>query len=81
MPLPLTFVRSQIVSKVSFSLQEAHSRMTATDWEAKASFSSMRPMSSIFRPAFSSAFFDAPMGPMPMMDGCTPTMAEATWRR
>ena len=49
--------------------------MTASAWQAKASFSSMRSMSASVRPACLSAFGIASTGPMPMISGGTPATA------
>src|SRR5439155_1226702 len=54
---PLTF---------TFSSSMPSSRMHASDWDAKASFSSTTPMSAGCRPAFSSAFRVEGTGPIPM---------------
>ncbi|MNL49490.1 hypothetical protein D3C87_1724280 [compost metagenome] len=44
-------------------------------WAAKASLSSMRSMSAIFRPDFLSIFWTVGTGPMPMIEGSTPPEA------
>jgi small subunit ribosomal protein S20 len=51
------------------------SRMTASTCAAKASFNSMRPMSSSVRPARFSALGMAVMGPMPISSGRQPVTA------
>ncbi len=53
------------------------SRWQYTDCEAKASFISTRSMSSIDSPVFSSSFWTAGSGPMPMIAGSTPTVTNA----
>ena len=53
-------------------------RAARCTWIANASFSSNRPMSSIVRPAFLSAFSVEGIGPMPMISGCTPAKANET---
>src|SRR3954447_22493734 len=67
-----------------FGLTLAGSRsssfMTARAWAAKASLSSMTPMSSRLSPALSSARLTAGTGPMPMIDGSTPAVAYASTR-
>ena len=68
---PLTF---------TFAMSSPSSRITARDWAAKASFSSIMPISSSVSPAFSSTLRTAGTGPMPMTRGSTPTMAWATMR-
>ena len=49
-------------------------------WAAKASLDSIRSKSATVQPAFSSAFFEAGIGPVPMIDGSTPAVAEAAMR-
>jgi len=51
------------------------SSMTASAWQAKASFSSMRSMSASVRPACRRAFGIASTGPMPISSGGTPATA------
>ena len=68
-PLTLTFSTSQPIS-----------RLTQMAWAAKASLASMRSRSPVRQPAFSSAFFEAGMGPVPMMEGSTPAWAQETMR-
>ena len=46
---------------------------TAIDCAANASFASIRSRSSIFQLAFFSAFWTAGTGPIPIIDGSTPT--------
>ena len=48
------------------------SRTTLSDWAAKASLLSIRSRSETFQPAFSSAFWVAGIGPVPMISGGTP---------
>ncbi len=66
MPEPFTFSRSK-----SESLN-AHSRVTASTWAAKASFTSIRSMSASVRPARSSALAVAGTGPMPIVASARP---------
>ena len=54
--------------------------ITASACAAKASFSSIQPMSSSFRPAAFSAAGMASIGPMPMISGGTPRTAKLTKR-
>ena len=49
--------------------------MTASDWAAKASLSSIQSMSWCLRPAWRRAAGIASIGPMPMMCGGTPRLA------
>ncbi len=55
-------------------------RITASAWTAKASFNSITPMSSSFRPAMASALGIATTGPIPMISGGTPATAKLTKR-
>src|SRR2546422_7106430 len=63
---PLTF---------TFDGSRPNSRMTAIDWTAKASLSSIKSMSFRFKPACFSTFGMASMGPMPITSGRTPAVA------
>ena len=56
------------------------SRSTHRLWAAKASLDSTRSRSATVQPAFSSAFRDAGIGPVPMTAGSTPAVAEDTIR-
>jgi hypothetical protein len=56
------------------------SLLTAQACAAKASLASMRSRSPIFQPAFLSALRDAGIGPVPMMAGSTPAVAQETMR-
>src|SRR5690625_6144479 len=49
--------------------------MTCTDCEAKASFSSNRPISSTCKPANFNALGTASTGPIPITSGATPATA------
>ena len=60
-PLGLTFSRSR-----------PRSLITASDWAANASFSSITSTSSSDLPARSITFLTAGTGPMPMIFGSTP---------
>ena len=60
-PLTLTFSRSQPMS-----------RFTVTAWAAKASLASIRSRSLTVSPAFSRAFWEAGIGPVPMIAGIHP---------
>jgi len=61
---------------LTISSSRPSSRITWMDWEAKASFSSISPMSSSSNPASFSAFGTASTGPMPMISGRTPATAK-----
>ena len=52
---------------------------TATDCAAKASFASIKSISSIVKSAFAKAFFVEATGPTPMIDGSTPPRAPVTY--
>ncbi len=52
----------------------------AQAWAAKASLASTRSRSSIFQPARSSALREAGIGPVPMICGSTPAVAQETIR-
>ncbi len=54
--------------------------ITASDCAAKASLSSIQPMSASDRPAYLSAAGIASIGPMPMISGGTPRAAKLTKR-
>src|SRR5580698_1001510 len=56
------------------------SRTTLSDWAAKASLLSIRSRSETFQPAFSSAFWVAGIGPVPMISGGTPACAHEAMR-
>src|SRR5262245_32565727 len=66
---PLTFSRSEEIGT---------SRTTASTCAAKASFNSTRSKSSIFRPVRAVSFWMAGTGPMPMIRGSTPALAQPT---
>ena len=68
---PLTF---------TFAGSRPNSFTTQSDWAAKASLDSIRSRSDTVQPAFSSAFFEAGMGPVPMISGSTPALAQETIR-
>ncbi|MCY1557864.1 hypothetical protein D9M68_947490 [compost metagenome] len=53
---------------------------THSDWAAKASLDSIRSRSATVQPAFSRAFFDAGIGPVPMRAGSTPAVAHEAMR-
>src|SRR5689334_20132075 len=53
---------------------------TAQAWAAKASFDSIRSRSAALQPAFFSAAREAGMGPVPMIFGSTPALAQETIR-
>src|SRR5207253_518118 len=57
---------------LSFSRSKWSSRSQARTCAAKASLSSMRSAEEAFTPYFSSSFFKAGTGPMPMRFGSTP---------
>ena len=57
-----------------------NSRRTARAWDAKASFSSITSIWEMFRPVLAKSFLLAGAGPMPMMRGATPAVAEARTR-
>ena len=59
-------------------MSKLSSLATAKDCAAKASLASTRSTSSIFMPAFSSAFLVLKAGPTPMMDGSSPAEAPTT---
>ena len=54
--------------------------LTAQAWAAKASLASTRSRSAAVQPAFSSARFDAGIGPVPITAGSTPAVAQETMR-
>src|SRR6185369_13824768 len=60
-----------------FDVSQPISLLTAHACAANASLISIRSRSEAFQPAFSSAFFDAGTGPMPMIAGSTPDDANA----
>ena len=68
---PLTF---------TFSVSQPRPLFTAQAWAAKASLASIRSRSLTVQPAFSSAFFEAGIGPVPMIEGSTPACAQETMR-
>ena len=68
---PLTF---------SLSVFQAKSLVTAQAWAANASFASIRSRSSTVHPAFSKAARDAGIGPVPIIAGSTPRVAQETIR-
>ena len=65
---------------LTLSVSSPSSRMQASDWEAKASFSSTASTSSMDQPVRSSTFRVAGTGPMPMISGASPTLAPPTTR-
>jgi hypothetical protein len=58
----------------------AESLLTAQACAAKASLASTRSRSPTFQPAFSSALREAGIGPVPMICGSTPAVAQDTMR-
>ena len=54
--------------------------LTAQAWAANASLASIRSRSLTVQPAFSSAFLEAGIGPVPMIEGSTPACAQETMR-
>ncbi|MNT03981.1 hypothetical protein D3C72_1385430 [compost metagenome] len=68
---PLTF---------TLAVSRPSSLTTHSDWAAKASLDSIRSRSATVQPAFSSAFFEAGIGPVPMIDGSTPAVAQEAMR-
>ena len=56
------------------------SLLTAQAWAAKASLASTRSRSEAFQPAFSSALREAGIGPVPMIAGSTPAVAQEAMR-
>src|ERR1700733_3146509 len=68
-PLTLTIAGSQ-----------PRSLFTASAWAAKASFASTSSRSLTDQPAFSSALRGAGIGPVPMIAGSTPAVAQETMR-
>src|ERR1700730_17894129 len=54
--------------------------ITARDWEANASFNSIRSIWPWLIPACLRALGTASTGPIPMIRGCTPALAQATNR-
>ena len=56
------------------------SLLTARACAAKASLASIESRSPTFQPAFSSALREAGIGPVPMMDGSTPAVAQEAMR-
>src|SRR3974390_2422355 len=64
---PLTF---------NFDGSQPSSFPTAQDWAANASLASIRSRSPIDQPAFFSAAREAGMGPVPIIAGSTPAVAQ-----
>src|SRR6185503_13191523 len=62
---------------LSLSSGMPSSRWQYTDWLANASLSSNRSISEILSPVLASSFCTAGTGPMPMISGSTPTVANA----
>src|SRR5688572_18541112 len=67
-----------IAPPLTFTLDVSQPRplFTAQAWAAKASFDSMRSRSAALQPAFFSAAREAGMGPVPMIFGSTPALAQ-----
>ncbi len=65
---------------LTFSGSQPRSLLTASACAAKASLASTRSRSSTVQPAFSSALRLAGIGPVPMIDGSTPQVAQETMR-
>ena len=65
---------------LSFSKSTPSSRAEGITWAAKASLISTMSMSSIVMPAWSSACFEASMGPSPMISGFSADTPVATIR-
>src|SRR3954465_12676478 len=70
-PPPLTFTISSF---------QPMSLLTAQACAAKASLASTRSRSETFQPAFSSVLREAGIGPVPMMAGSTPAVAQEAMR-
>ena len=71
-----------IAPPLTLTLDVSHPRplLTASACEANASLASIKSRSAIVQPAFSSAFLDAEIGPVPMIEGSTPVVAQDTMR-
>src|SRR5665213_1370231 len=65
---------------LTLSGSKPSSRLTAQACAANASLASIRSRSAAFQPAFSSALREAGIGPVPMIAGSTPAVAQETMR-